>query len=278
MAFNPYFAIILAALIGATTGVFVKLINLPATTLSFFRTAVPIITLLFYFAYKKRNLIRGNWKIMLFASGLNALRMLLYFVAFLYINISYGIITLFTWPIFATLFSIFFLGECVTKRTIILLSLAFLGIILIYADAQFLLQKKEMLGLIAMLFSAMIYAVTVLIFKKELSNYTLTETIFYQNIVGAVVFLPFLFTYPLPTITQATVTAGYAFLIGIIAFFLFFYALKRINISHYSLLSYCEVPAAVLFGVLFFNETATVSMVLGGSLIIVAGLLLRKEG
>lgn len=278
MKLNPYLAIILAATIGGSGGVFVKLLGLPATSLGFFRVIVPVVVLLVYFKFKKMRLFRGNYKIMLFASTLNVIRMFLYYVAYLYTSIGNAVIMLFTWPIFATIFSAIFLKERVSRRTASLIGMAFLGIIIMYINKDINFKNSDFIGMGAMLLSSIIYSITAVIYKKELKNYTKTETIFYQNIIGAIVFLPFIIiNQPFPSLGQIGVATTYAFLVGIIAFGLFFFALKRLKMSHYSLFTYWEVPAAIIFGIIFFNEIVTVNMVIGGLLIISSGLLLRKK-
>ncbi len=101
MKINPYLAIILAATIGGSSGVFIKLLDLPSTSMTFFRMFVPVVVLLVYLSLKKIRLFRGHYGIMLVASGLNATRMLLFFVGYLYTSIGNAVIILFTWPIFA---------------------------------------------------------------------------------------------------------------------------------------------------------------------------------
>jgi drug/metabolite transporter (DMT)-like permease len=278
MKLNPYLAVIFAATIGGSSGVFIKLLNLPSTSITFFRVFIPVAILLVYFGWKKIKLFQGNYKIMLIASGLNAARMFLYMFAYLYTSIGNAVILLFTWPIFATIFGAIFLKEKVSKRTASLIGLAFLGIVIMYSNKEISFGSNDFLGMGAMLLSAIIFSITAVIFKKELKNYSKTETIFYQNLLGAIVFLPFIFiNKPLPTLTQTSFASIYAFLVGIIGFLLFFYALKKLKMSHYSLFTYWEVPAALIFGVIFFKEVITLNMIFGGALIIVAGLLLRKE-
>lgn len=278
MKLNPYLAIILGTTITASSGVFIKLLNLPSTSITFFRVFIPVIILSCYFGLKKIKLFRGNYKIMLFASGLNAARMFLFMVGYLFTSIGNAIIILFTWPIFATIFGAIFLKEKITKRTSVLVGMAFLGVILMYLDKEISFGNRDFLGMAAMLFSAIIYSVTAVIFKKELINYAETETIFYQNLAGAIIFLPFIFiNKPTPTIIQISVAVSYAFLVGVVAFLLFFFALKKLKMSHYSLSTYWEVPAALIFGVIFFKEKITLNIILGGFLIIAAGLLLKKE-
>lgn len=278
MRMNPYFAVIIAATIGGSSGVFIKLLNLSSTSITFFRVFVPVIILLFYFRWEKTKLFQGNYKIMLAASGLNAARMFLFFVAYLYTSIGNAVIILFTWPIFATIFGAILLKEKVTKRTSLLIGMAFLGIVVMYLNKEISFGNKDFIGMVAMLLSAILFSLTAVIFKKELINYSKTETVFYQNFIGAIVFLPFIFiNKPLPTITQISVATIYGFLVGIVAFLLFFFALKKLKMSHYSLLTYWEVPAALIFSVIFFKEIITLNMIIGGALIVIAGLLLRKE-
>ncbi|NQU78887.1 EamA family transporter [Candidatus Woesearchaeota archaeon] len=278
MKLNPYLAIIFAATIGGSSGVFIKLLHLPSTSLTFFRVFIPVMILLAYLSWKKVKLFQGNYKIMLVASGLNAGRIFLFFVAYLYTSIGNAVILLFTWPIFATIFGAIYLKEKVSKRTSLLIALAFIGIILMYSNKELSFGSKDFIGMGAMLLSAIIFSLTMTIFKKELKNYKKTETIFYQNLIGAIIFLPFIFiNKPLPTITQTSVGVIYAFLMGIVVYLLFFFALKKLKMSHYSLFTYWEVPAALIFSVIFFKEVITSNMIAGGALIILAGLLLIKK-
>ncbi len=278
MKLNPYLAIIIAATIGGSSGVFIKLLDLPATSITFFRMAVPVVVLLVYLKYKGTIFFRGNYRIMMLASVLNATRMFFFFVGYLYTSIGNAVIILFTWPIFGSLFSAIFLKEKISVRTATLIGLAFMGIVIMYSEKEISFGNEDFIGMAAMLFSAILFSITAVIFKKELVNYSRTETIFYQNLVGAFVFLPFLFiNTPLPTALQAGVASLYGFLIGIVAFVLFFFALRRLKMSHYALFTYWEVIAAIFFGVVFFQEAITLNMILGGGLILATGILLKKQ-
>lgn len=278
MKVNPYLAIIIAATIGGASGIFIKLIDLPATTITFFRMAVPVIILLGYLHYKGIKLFRGNYRMMMLASVLNAVRMLLFFIGYLYTSIGNAVIILFTWPIFGTLFSAIFLKEKVSVRTAILVGLAFFGIVTMYVNMEIGVGNEDFIGMAAMLFSAILFAATAVIFKQKLQVFSRTEAIFYQNLVGAVVFLPFVFiNVPVPSAMQIGAASFYGVLIGIVAFMMFFYALRRLKMSHYALFTYWEVIAALFFGVLFFGEGITWNMVVGGGLILVTGILLRKK-
>ena len=130
----------------------------------------------------------------------------------------------------------------------------------------------------AMLLSAVIYALTVIIFKKESEKYSKYEIIFYQNIIGSIIFIPFIFiNKPLPTLFQTSVGLVYGALIGLVGFIFFFSALKKIKASTVSFLSYFEVVSAIILSVIFFQEVLTWNMGVGGLLIILATTLIKKE-
>src|SRR3989338_1176898 len=253
MSLNPYLAIFFAATIGGSSGVFIKLLNLPSTSITFFRVFVPVVILLGYFGWKRVRVFHGNYWIMLVASALNAARMFLYMVAYLYTSIGNAVIILFTWPIFATLFGMLLLKERVTKRTALLIGVAFLGIMIMYLNKEITFGNRDVIGMGAMLLSAIIFSLTA-------------------------VFLPFIFiNEPLPTLTQTIIASIYGFLVGIAAFLLFFFALKRLPMNHFSLFTYWEVPAALIFGAVFFREAITIDMIIGGTLILIAGISLREK-
>jgi len=117
----------------------------------------------------------------------------------------------------------------------------------------------------------------VIIFKKESVRYGHLQIVFFQNLVGAVLFLPFfVMDINLLTLHKASVASLYAFAVGIVGFGLFFFSLKRIKASNASFLAYIEVPSAVLFGVFLFHEVLSWNEILGGAMIIGASLMLKR--
>lgn len=277
MLFNPYLEIILAATIWGTTGIFVKFLNLPSTTITFFRLAAPTIILLLYFSHKQTNLVKKASKIMLFISVLNAARMFLYFVAFISTSVGNAVIMLYTWPVFAVLLSPLLLKEKLTNKKLFLSLLAFVGIVIMFANKEFSFANKDFMGMTAMLVASSFTALMFLLFKKQLVHYSNTETIFYQNVLGAIVFLPFLFiNKPVPTFNQSVIASLYATFSGLIGFLLYFAGLKQINASTAALLSYSEVISAVFLGAVFLREGITLNMVIGGGIILVVSYLARR--
>lgn len=277
MKLNPYLEVIIAATFGGFAAALIKLLGLPSTSACFFRFAVPVLLLVLYFWYKGTNPFRGNYKTMMITSALSAARLFCFITSYIYTSVSSATIIFFTWPIFAALMGIFYYKERVNVKTMFLFGLAFAGIILMYIHKEVSLTNLDFIGMTLMIISAILYAVTIVIFKNQLEYYTKSETIFYQNLVGAVVFIPFIFiNTPAPDLRQIGLAVFYAAIAGICTFYFFFSALKKMKVSHYSLLTYWEVPSAIFFAWLLFRESITLNMVIGGILIIISGFLLRN--
>ena len=275
---KPFLAVIAAASLAGSSGVFVKYMEMPATSMASIRTLVPVLILGAVMALKGITIFRGNYRPLLWASFLNMLRMYLFFVAFIYASIANVVLILFTWPIFVTILSAIFLKEIISRRTWILLGLAFLGILIVFSDQEINFSNKDFLGMAAALGTAAVYAMTVVIFKQASGSYSRTELIFYQNLIGALVFLPFLLTHrPWPTQLDIILSSSHALLLGMLGFGFFFYGLKRLPASQASLLAYFEIVVATCFSIFWFKDPLTWNMLLGGGIIMGTTLSLSRS-
>lgn len=277
MAQRPasYISIIIAASIWGSAGSFIKYLNLPSATVTFFRFAIPVLFLIPYLRLRKISLMPG--KKMLFASVLNALRMFLYIVGFTYASIGGAVIVLYTWPIFASVFAIFMAKEPLDVRSAILLFIAFIGTLLVFRDAHLSFSDNNFIGLSAMLLNSVILSIVTLMFRRELNTRSQFQVVFFQNVAGAVLFLPFfLFYRPFPTLDQCVVGSIYAFLVGVISFSLFFYALKYLKMVKAASLAYIEVISAIVFAYVIFGEALTWNKLLGALFILGSASLIKN--
>ncbi len=275
---RAYLAVLTGATIGGVGGLFIKAMTIPASSIACIRMMVPCLLLGAWMSYSEIRFFRGNYMVMLGGSVINAVRMYLFFAAFIYTSIGNAIIVFYTWPIFGTLLGATLLKEQITRRQIALLGLAFAGIIIAYSNQKFSFENQDFIGMSAALGSAFLYALTVIIFKTETPNYTRNEIIFYQNIVGALVYIPFLIlNEPTPTSMDLTLGITYGLLVGIIGYNFFFFGLKYLDASRASMLTYVEVVSAVLLGYWVLEEVLSWNMVLGGGCIILSTILLRLE-
>lgn len=122
----------MASVIFGTTGIFVKYIDLPPTSIAFFRLVVPTVLVgLWMWHSQKVFWKKGDVKTLLTLSVLNALRMYLYFVGFTMTSVGNAVVALYTSPIFAMLFAVWLLGEKMNKVKYLSIVLAICGLLVI---------------------------------------------------------------------------------------------------------------------------------------------------
>lgn len=277
-SFSPYLPVILGATLAGANGSFVKFINFSIPDITFFRFAVPTIFTLLVFLYQKEKIYTGNERQLIKASIINAVRIPFYFIAFLYTTVSNAIIMIFTWPIFAAIFEVVLLKKKRNTRDIILILLAFFGVTLMFIGKEFSFENKDFLGMLAGTICGALYALSMIIFKTESREHSRTKLIFYQNVIGALIFFIILFfDAQLPTIQEIGIGTLLGLYIGVLVFYLFFTSLKQIRVTEYSLFAYLEVPSAVIFSMIIFHEQITWNMALGGTFILLSGYLIKNK-
>ena len=188
------YLVIFAAILSGISGIIVKYMAIPATSMAWLRMATPTILIGAFLLYRGKNIFREGYKLMLTASVFNMIRMFFFFLAYIYTSVANAIIVLYTWPIFTVILSIIFLKEKVSRRQIFLLFISFIGIIVVYAGHELSFDNDDFKGLTAAICCAFFYAFTVIIFKSRSGEFDPFETIFFQNSLGAIVFLPFFIT------------------------------------------------------------------------------------
>jgi len=269
--------VIFAAIIWGSSGAFIKYLDLTPGLIAFFRVALPVLFFGVWFVIRGERFFENGIKILLIASVINAVRLFFYFIGFLNAPIGNAVIILYTYPVLAVLFSHFFLKEPLPFMNVMLLVLAMAGVVLVFVDKPIHFGNEVFIGMAAMLLSAALNASMVVIFKHQSPKFSPPQIVFFQNLVGAVCFLPFLITgMDQLTLHKFSVASIYAVLVGVVGFWLFFYALKRVFASTASFLSYIEVVSGILFGIFLFSEVLTWNEIAGGSMIIGASVLLRK--
>ena len=271
-------AILLCACIAGTSGIFIKyMTTMDSGSLAWMRTGIPVLLILPFILYKRLGFFRSNPRMVLIASGLNATRMFLFFMAFIYTSIGTAIITLYTWPIWVSILGAIFLKEDFRIQQWIFLLTAFVGIIIAYSDQTFSLADRDFVGILAAVGSAFFYSWTVIVFKKEIKNYHPLEIVFYQNLIGAVVFFPFLWMImPSVDVTHLQVGVCYALIVGVGVFGLFFYGLNYLKASVASSLMYVEVVSAIVLSYLILDDQLSPRMMMGGSLILISSFMITR--
>ncbi len=277
---KPLVSIILGTLIGASSGLFIKSISFSSLAFSGFRMGVPFLILLPMMI--KKGLVLGPRvcrKKLWFGSLFNAVRMLLYILAYKLTSMANGVVLLYLWPLFALLLEAAFRKKKLKLKEIGLLFLALLGVICLNLEKGFSLSPNDLMGSICMIASAFIFSASALIFKDALVDHSEVEVLYFQNALGAVVFLPFMLAeLPVTAAAETGVAAIYGLLVGIVAFGCMFYAMKRMPMFQYGALTYLEVIFGVFLGMLFLQEGFSLFKGLGILMVLSASILSRFAG
>lgn len=275
----PTLAVLVAAGLGASSGLYIKGVALSGLALTACRMGVPFLLVLPFVLRRKAWLGLPSQRTGLWvASGLNAVRMLLFILAYKLTAVGNAVVLLYLWPVFALLFGCLRRRVWPTWAQAGVLALAFGGVVIMNLHRNFSLAGADLLGSLFMIGSAALFAITALVFKQALAEVRETDTLYFQNGLGAVVFLPFLLaeapSVPLADLGLALV---YGLVVGLGAFGLFFFAMKRLPLFQYSALAYAEVPLGVLLGIVVLGESMTANQGLG-ALLVLAGSFLWPKG
>jgi len=270
---KAFWAVFVAAIMAGTAGLFIKSMEINSFSQTWLRTAVPTVITVVWMLSTRTRFFHGNWKKMLGISVLGTIRLLFFFLAFNLTSIGNAVILFYTYPILSAALGFVILKEVISKRQLVLLFIAFLGILLAFSQKEFSFNNQDFLGMLAALGSALVFALNVVLFKSETKNYSRKELLFYQNFAGSLILLPF-FEFSIATNLDYTLGITYGFFIGIGTYFLFFYGLKRLKAATASALMYMEVVSAIILGVWIMNEELSLTMILGGIMIVGSSFLL----
>ena len=251
--------------------------SMTPTSIGGLRMTLPLVFIWFYLKTSGTKVFRDNLTTMLTASALNAFRLYFYFIAFIMTSVAAAVILFYCFPIFVALIGHYFLKERMSKKQWMYLILAFVGIIISYSNQSFSFQNEDFIGMSAALISGLGYAITVVLFKTQSENYTSTEMVFYQNLVGCIIFLPFfIFHFPNVSIQDIGICFLYSLLIGFVVFKLFFIGLKSMEASVASSIMYLEIVAAFVYSYLLLGERLSVNAVIGGAIIVLSSFMINR--
>lgn len=274
----PILAVLAAAALGASSGLYIKGLAFSSLAMSSLRMTVPFLLVLPSAA--KHGLLLGKPGMrgkLLVASALNATRLFLYVLAYKLTAIGNAVVLLYLWPVFALAFDSIRLKRPLSLSRLGVLLLATVGVAVMNMHRDFSLAGPDLIGSACMILSALIFAGANIIFKEALSVVSEIDTLYFQNAVGAIIFLPFLVA-EIPGAPLAHLGIGilYGIVVGLVGFGLFFVGMKRLPLFQYSALSYTEVPFGLLLGIVFAGEHMKTNQVAGVTLIITGSFLAQR--
>lgn len=249
----------------------------PSTVL-FLRFSLASIIMLMYHFIRKLKFPRG--KLLLGCILMGAVgyagQSFSYFTALLYASSGTVAILLYLYPALVTVLSVLFLNQKISVMEIAALILALTGTLCVIG----LDIGGRPLGIILGVMAALFYSVYIIAGSKVMSK---TDVITSSTIImmsAAVVYslVILLRGAHFPSGLSGWGTIGGVMVVStVIAIVTFFEGLKRLGPIHSSMLSTLEPVVTVALAWVLFNEGLTPLKFLGGTLILVAGILLVRK-
>lgn len=274
----PIAALLGAAALGASSGLYIKGLGFSSFAMSGFRMSIPLLIVAPIAARHGKLLgVPGRRKALLFASVLNAVRLLLYVLAFKFTAMGNGIVLLYTWPVFALIVDNARQKKAPDPARLGVLLLASSGVVVMNVHRDFSWGGRDLIGSVCMILSAFMYAVSTIIFKDSLKEADEFDLLYFQNAVGGLVFLPFMLAgIPSAPIGHTALALVYGAGVGALGFGLFFYAMKRMPLFRYSAISYTEILFGLALGVFFLGESVSVNQIFGVAAILAGSYIAQR--
>ena len=277
-------ALVLSMLIFATIGIARRYLPIPSGMLAMLRGALGALVLfVLLFVFGKRldlcAIRKHLWKLMLIGV-LIGLNWIFLFESYRYTTVAVATLCYYCAPVIVLLLSPLVLRERLSRRSILSILLALVGIVFVSGvlsgDG---LGGSDALGVLFGLLAAVLYA-SVILLNKTVTDVSASDRTVVELFSAAILLLPY--TLIFEDISAVEITLPILLLIllvGVVhtglAYALYFGSITALPAATVSVLSYLDPVGAILLSVLFLSEPLTPSVVIG-TLLILGGTLLSE--
>lgn len=279
---SPTIQITLSMIIFGTIGIFRRWIPLPSSFIAMSRGAVGAAFLLIVLALRGKRLdlraIRRKFPMLCLTGAMLGANWILLFEAYNYTSVATATLCYYFAPMFIILASPALLHERLTRRKLICVAAAVLGMVFVSGVAETGVQDlSELKGVFLGLAAAVLYAGIVL-FNKRITGVSGTDRTVVQLAMSSVTLLPYvLLTEKVGALTFSSATVALLVFVGIVhtglAYLLYFGSIPHISAQTAAILSYIDPVLAVVLSALFLHEGMSVLSVVGAVLVIGAALV-----
>lgn len=261
------------------SGLFAKLIDLPALDIIAYRsflTAILLAVLLKLFNSPLRLRSWRDYKVALVLGVLAAVHWLTYFMSIQMTSVAVGMIVLFTYPVITVLIEPLFRRQLPQVKDIAISLFVLFGISLLFPglwDESPTMSDSYILGIILGLVSALTFALRNIGIQHYFSGYSGMHGMFYQFVVTSVLLLPFAGVLP----TEITGNNWQLLIICAIFFtaaphVLFAGSISKVSAKTASLVACLQPLYGTFLGLLLLSEVPSMLTLLGGTIVLCAAL------
>ena len=284
---SAYAAVIISAVLWGFIGLFSRNLydaGFSPLQVTFTRMLIGTLVLfVFLLAFDRKcfHLRKKDLWLFLFFAVFKILSDLFLFKAQVLIHLSLSSVLQLTSPYWVLLFSVFLFGERITFRKMFAVCMAFLGCILVTGilseDVNF-----DMIGITFAILSGVSYA-TYTVGTKVIMNrgYSSNTTLFFVFLISTLMSIPFADVADVPgKVTDLKVVSdllGMGILMTLVPYYLQIYAIRYISAVTVNIIGLIEVAAAVLVGMVFYDETLGLMNIVGMVLIPASIVLMNVD-
>jgi S-adenosylmethionine uptake transporter len=231
------------------------------------------------FAARPNRPARSTMRIHLYRGALTTVMAMLFFWGLARVPLAQAIALAFIAPLISLFLAAAFLSEKIGRKTILASLVAFAGVVLIFiGQAQADLGHDALLGSMAILASAICYAVNIILMRSQAQVAGPIEIAFFQNLIVAVLLVA---AWPLFGGASLPPPDQYPFillaaLLSTASLLLLSWAYARAEASYLAATEYTSFLWAMMFGWLVFGESVSL-FTLAGAALIVAGCFLAAR-
>lgn len=269
----------LAVLLFGLAGIFAKLISLPSPIIVLgrvFFSSLFLLLIIFRFKIPFKLKAKKDYYYLGIMGIILALHWTAFFQSIQLSTVAIGLLTFAIFPVFVTFLEPYFFKEEFEISNIIVALITFAGVALVIPKFSWSNQMTQ--GVIWGLVSGLTYAILSMLNRKYVQDYPSSLIAFYEQGIGLVVLIPFLFTYEPVFILQDILLLA---LLGVvftgIAHTLFIKGLKHIRTQVAGIISSLEPVYGILLAVFLIGEIPSPKEIIGGLIILTAALYITAK-
>lgn len=246
--------------------------NIDPIQIAWSRQAVLFLGAIVYVAIRGTRLIKSTrFPVLQFTRGcLSSASAIIYISALAYVQLTEAIAITFTAPFFILVLARVFLGEKISSWQWMAIIIGFSGVVFIAKPHKFL----PVIPFVMLLIEALLFAIRQIVTKKVTSLDSIETTAIITALTsGAVLFIPMMFVFRVPTMVDFSISLLIGLLAGL-AEILMIKALSSTNVSNLAPIHYTLLLWGGIFSWFLLNEIPDLWTVFGSLLIVISGIYL----
>jgi drug/metabolite transporter (DMT)-like permease len=259
-----------AVFLFGVSGLFGKLLSLPAIIIVLGRVAFSSIFLLLLLLYIKKDIKlkeKKHYFYLIIMGIILAIHWTTFFQSIQVSTVATGLLAFSTFPIFVTFLEPYFFKEKIRLSNILVAAITFLGVILVIPSFEF--GNSTTQGVLWGLVSGFTYAILSILNKKYVKEYSSVIIAFYEQFIAAIILIPFYFLQkPIFQLNDIFLLALLGVVFTGISHLLFINGLKNIKAQTAGIISSLEPVYGILFAAFLLSEIPSIREVLGGMIIL----------